>query len=252
MSGELQIVIPMAGRGSRFADAGYERIKPFIDVDGAPMIARVVENLRTHDARFIFVAREEHRAEIEADLAPSLDGVPHDVVYIDLVTEGAACTVLCAQRSLDLEAPMMIANSDQIVDLELQRFVDDAEQRGLDGSILTFLCPDRSTKWSYVRKDEWGEVDLVREKEAISDEATVGIYWFARAEDFVAAAIDMIARNERVNGEFYVCPVYQWAIEDGARVGTYQIAQAAMHGIGTPQDLDAYLAWRAASGSATT
>lgn len=242
MPGKLQIVVPMAGRGSRFADAGYKRIKPFIDVAGEAMIARVAKNLRTDDARFVFIAREEHREELEAELAPSLGGIEHEIVYIDLVTEGAACTVLCAQRSLDLEAPMMIANSDQIVDLAIRDFVADANTRALDGSILTFRCPDRSTKWSYVRKDASGYVDLVREKEAISDEATVGIYWFARAGDFLASAIDMIARNERVGDEFYVCPVYQWAIAAGARVGTFEIAKEAMHGIGTPADLDAYLA----------
>ncbi|MCA8972396.1 MAG: glycosyltransferase family 2 protein [Planctomycetes bacterium] len=237
----LQIVVPMAGLGSRFADRGYEKIKPFIDVAGRPMIARVCENLRVDGAKFVFIAREEHRQEIECELEPCLDGTAFEVVYIERVTEGAACTVLCARKALDLAAPMMIANSDQIVDLDMDTFVADAEERRLDGSILTFPCPDRSTKWSYVRVDVNGLVDLVREKEPISDRATVGIYWFARASTFFDGALDMVARNERVNGEFYVCPVYQEAIRGEQRIGIFDIPVAAMHGIGTPEDLEAYL-----------
>ncbi len=246
--GQLQIVIPMAGLGSRFANAGYTKIKPFVDVAGRPMIARVCENLRVEGARFVFIARSLHRPELEAELEPCLDGCDHSIVYIDEVTEGAACTVLCARAVLDPEAPLLIANSDQIVDLDLEVFVADACRRALDGSILCFPCPDRSNKWSYVRLDANGHVDLVREKVPISDRATVGIYWFAQARTYIDGAIDMVARNKRVNGEFYVCPVYQEAIDSGAKVGIFDIDIEAMHGIGTPEDLDAYLALLAPKG----
>lgn len=239
---DVQIVIPMAGLGSRFQEAGFRKIKPFIDVAGKAMITRVVENLAVDGARFVFIARGEHRSAIENELEPCLDGVAHEVVYIDGVTEGAACTVLCAARSLDPSRPMLIANSDQIVDVSISEYLDDAIGRQLDGSILTFSCPGGDTKWSYARQRADGLVDLVREKEAISEQATVGIYWFARAGDFVTNAVDMIARNERVNGEFYVCPVYQWAIATGARIGVYEIPPSAMHGIGTPRDLEVFLA----------
>ena len=231
----------MAGLGSRFANAGYEKIKPLIDVDGATMIERVVDNLRVPGARFVFIARREHEADLASELLPRLEGVDHDIVYIDLVTEGAACTVLHARPQIQGDAPLVIANSDQIIDASLADFVDDCLIRDLDGSIMTFECPDRDPKWSFARTDEHGRVTEVREKVAISSTATVGIYLFRRGSDFVNGALDMIVRNERVNGEFYVCPVYNQLIRQDKSIGIWDIPMDAMHGIGTPRDLDAYL-----------
>ncbi len=119
-----------------------------------------------------------------------------------------------------------------------------AFDRGLDGSILVFRDDDRDPKWSFAEVDAGGIVVRVAEKQPISDLATVGIYLFRRGRDFVAAAADMIANNDRVNGEFYTCPVYNYAIRAGARVGVWEIPQTAMHGLGTPDDLDAFIAER--------
>ncbi len=238
----VNVVIPMAGLGSRFRDAGYRKIKPFIDVLGKPMIERVVDNLRIPDARYVFVVRREHEAEFEAELGPVMQGTPHEVVYIDLVTEGAACTVLHARRLFDNDRPLLVANSDQIVDIDVAQYVADCDARGLDGSILTFECPEKHTKWSYAALDQAGLVTEVREKVAISTHATVGIYYWTRGKDYVGAAIDMIVNNDRVNGEFYVCPVYNYNVREGSRIGVYDIAPEAMHGTGTPADLDAYIA----------
>ncbi len=166
-----------------------------------------------------------------------------DLVFspIDFVTEGAACTVLTSRRHLNPDAPLLIANCDQIVDFAVEDFIRDAITRDLDGSILCFKDKDRDPKWSFARINQQGLVDEVKEKVAISDNATVGIYYFKRASDFINAATDMIARNERTNNEFYVCPVYNDLIREGARIGIYMIAPEAMHGIGTPADLNTYL-----------
>lgn len=237
----LNIVIPMAGLGSRFQDAGYTKIKPFIDVLGKPMIQRVVENLEVPDARYVFIVRREHQKHFEEELQSAIGDLEHEVVYIDLVTEGAACTVLHARKWIDCDAPLLIANSDQIVDIEIADFVDDCLERGLDGSILTFECPDKDTKWSYAKLDADGHVVEVREKVAISTTATVGIYMYRRGADYVDAAIDMIAHNDRVNGEFYVCPTYNYSVREGRRIGVFDIAADAMHGTGTPADLESYV-----------
>ncbi len=237
----VQVVIPMAGLGSRFSKAGYVKPKPFIDVDGATMIERVMDNLRVEGGRFVLIARREH-----LDAEPAVvDGLQRrrDLVFspIDFVTEGAACTVLTARSHLDLDAPLMIANCDQIVDFDCADFLQDAWQRELDGSILCFRDRDRDPKWSFARVDDNGFVEEVKEKVAISDLATVGIYYFRHAGDFIDATIDMIAANDRSNNEFYVCPVYNYLRRRGGRIGVYEIDVAAMHGIGTPPDLDAYL-----------
>ena len=235
------VVIPMAGQGSRFAKAGYAKPKPFIDVAGKPMIEQVMENLATPGASYLLLARPEHlEAEPEAAAALETSG---DVTFlqVDKLTEGAACTVLLARRLIDGYRPILIANCDQIVDFDCAEFIADCEQRGLDGSILCFRDAALDPKWSFARVGPDGLVEEVQEKKPISDLATVGLYYFARGSDFVDAAIDMIARNERVNGEFYVCPVYNYAIRQKKRIGVYEIPADAMHGIGTPEDLEQYL-----------
>nr|CAD6632304.1 nucleotidyltransferase [Pseudorhizobium flavum] len=237
----VQVVIPMAGLGSRFSQAGYAKPKPFIDVDGVTMIERVMDNLRVDGGRFILIARRDH---LEAEPAVVENLMRRgDISFspIDFVTEGAACTVLTARSHLDLEAPLMIANCDQIVDFDCSAFIKDAMDRALDGSILCFRDPDRDPKWSFARINDNGRVDEVREKVAISDLATVGIYYFRRTGDFIDAALDMITANDRSNNEFYVCPVYNYLCRRGSQIGVYEIGSQAMHGIGTPADLNDYL-----------
>ena len=237
----INIVIPMAGLGSRFSDAGYEKPKPFIDVAGKPMIVRVLENLSVPSARFILVARKEH-LEQEQVLVKFIESV-YQVKFIatDGLTEGTACTVLSARRYINNDDPLIIANSDQIIDANLSDLITDARSRDLDGSIITFFDEDKDPKWSFAQLDENDLVARVKEKEAISHHATVGIYYFKTGEMFVNGALDMIVANERVNREFYTCPVYNYLINDRKKIGIFEIPSDSMHGIGTPDDLNSYV-----------
>lgn len=237
----LNVVIPMAGLGSRFANAGYVRAKPFIDVCGKPMIVRVLENLVYPDARYLLIAREEHLIHERGLVDQIREQWNVEFISINQVTEGAACTVLFARTWIDTRDPLVIANSDQIVDACFADYVDDCFKRKLDGSIMTFCDPFRDNKWSFARVDDCGIVREVREKDPISDIATVGIYMFSEGRNFVGAALDMVVRNDRVNQEFYVCPVYNYAIRNAMRIGIYPIEFSQMHGIGTPDDLSAYV-----------
>lgn len=237
----INIVIPMAGLGSRFSSAGFDKPKPFIDVLGKPMIVNVLDNLKCKNARYILIARKEH-IDQESELCKKIMSEYNAVfVPIDQTTEGAACTVLFAREFINNDTSLIIANSDQIIDGTFQHFVDDCRERGLDGSIMTFKDPHKDTKWSFARVDGRGYVLEVKEKQAISDMATVGIYLFSKGRDFVNASLDMIVRNDRVKNEFYVCPVYNHAIRTGSKIGVYDIPFVAMHGIGTPEDLAAYI-----------
>lgn len=164
----LNIVIPMAGLGSRFIKAGYATPKPFIDVVGQPMIQRVVNNivpLEPHD--LIFIARTEHKDFIKRYMSFATN-----VLYVDKVTEGAACTVLLAKELIDNSCPLMIANSDQFViwndkakirtagihnglwaswreSDNVQDMINDANIRSLDATIATFHSSH--PKWSYAK-----------------------------------------------------------------------------------------------------
>jgi NDP-sugar pyrophosphorylase family protein len=238
----LNIVVPMAGAGSRFAVRGYRDPKPLIPVLGVPMIRRVIENLRpSQPHRFVFVCQRAHLAAyaLEPRLRAWAPGC--EIVALDGLTQGAACTVLAARALIDDGQPLMIANSDQYVETDLDAYLAQLPARDLDGLIMTMTASD--PKWSYAQLDADGRVRRVVEKQVVSDEATVGIYNFRAGRMFVAAADEMIARDERVNGEFYVAPAYDAMVRAGLRVGVHNIGHEGrgMHGLGTPEDLERFL-----------
>ena len=240
MNPTLQIVVPMAGRGSRFASAGYTTPKPLIPVGGRPMIQWVIENIRPQRAhQFTFICLAEHLAtypEVPAELKRICPGC--HIVPVRAVTEGAACTVLLAKEFINSDAPLMIANSDQIVDLKMDDYLAAGDAPGVDGLIMTFWADH--PKWSYCRMRPDHTVSEVLEKQVVSNEATVGIYNFRHGREFVRAAEMMIAKDLRVNGEFYVAPCYNQLIEEGAKIVTVKtgVEKDGMYGLGIPEDLD--------------
>lgn len=238
----LNIVIPMAGAGSRFASVGYREPKPLIPIQGVPMIRLVINNLRPRiPHRFIFICQAAH-VEAYGLTALLQEWAPGSVVMgINGLTEGAACTVLTARALIDNNDPLMIANSDQWIDTSIDGYLQGMEDSHSNGYIMTMRADD--PKWSFVGLDAQGLVTRVVEKQVISNEATVGIYNFRRGADFVAGADAMIASDLRVNGEFYVAPVYNTLIAQGHKVGIYNIGEVenGMYGLGTPADLDIFL-----------
>lgn len=238
----LNIVIPMAGAGSRFAREGYKDPKPLIPINGVPMIQVVINNLKpSRPHRFIFVCQQAH---VEAyGLEEKLSKWAPDCQIIGLhgLTEGAACTVLSARELIDNQDELMIANSDQYIDVAIDDYLESMDKANLDGLIMTMRAND--PKWSFVGLNQHNRVTTVVEKEVISDEATVGIYNFKRGTDFVTAADQMIECNLRVNNEFYVAPAYNQLIDDGKTIGIYNIGEEAngMYGLGTPADLNLFL-----------
>ena len=225
----LNILIPMAGEGKRFKDAGYEVYKAFLPVGRKRMIDAVIENVRpTQPHQFVFVSRY--------DLL--LDALPRGSFVLRLAepTEGAADTVLKVREMIDTESPLLIVNSDQVIDFDINAFL--AEARRYDGLILTF--PATENKWSFDKVED-GLVTEVAEKNPISNHATCGVYYFDNGHDFVEAADRMIAKNIRTKGEYYLCPVYNEFITMGKKVGIYEVPANAMWGLGTPEDYEAYL-----------
>ncbi|MUK29466.1 NTP transferase domain-containing protein [Aliivibrio fischeri] len=238
----LNIVIPMAGKGSRFVDAGYTDPKPLIDVNGKHMIEVVINNLTpTCEHRFIFVCQEDHVKEYKLERIFSKACGNFEIVPINGVTEGAAITVLKARELFDNDEPLMIANSDQWVDIDINDYLSDMERRKLDGSMLTMKADD--PKWSYAKVDDFGVVSEVVEKIVISDEATVGIYNFRKGSDFCHFADYMVDEDIRSNGEFYVAPVYTFMANNKRVIGVYNVGSEAngMYGLGIPSDLNLFL-----------
>jgi HAD superfamily hydrolase (TIGR01509 family) len=233
---KLNVLIPMAGAGSRFKQVGYTFPKPLIDVEGKPMIQLVVENLNI-DANFIYVVQKSHREKYNLDTLLNLITPNCRIVEVDKITEGAACTALMAKKYIDNDNPLFFANSDQYVEWDSNEFMYKMNETGSDGGIVTF----KSThpKWSFAKLDRQGFVTEVAEKNPISDLATVGFYYWKKGSDFVKYAESMISQNLRVNNEFYVCPVFNLAIKDNKKIRTFDVEK--MWGIGTPEDLNFYL-----------
>lgn len=238
----LNIVIPMAGAGSRFAKVGFRNPKPLIKIHGVCMIRLVIENLRpARPHRFIFVVQRSHAKDYPLKEILDAWAPGSAMVELDGLTEGAACSVLAARELINTNMPLMIANSDQYVGCNINDYLATLDTNGLDGLIMTMSADD--PKWSYVGMGESAFVERVVEKEVISNEATVGIYNFRRGADFVNAADKMIETNQRSKGEFYVAPTYNQLIALDQKVGIFNIGSEAkgMYGLGTPEDLQLFL-----------
>lgn len=233
--GKMNVLIPMAGAGSRFEKAGYTFPKPLIDVDGKPMIQVVVDNLNI-DAKHIFIVQKAHYEQYNLKNVLSSIVSNCEIIQVDGVTEGAACTTLLAKELIDNDEPLLMANSDQFIEWDSNKFMYSMIADTIDAGILTF--ESTHPKWSYAKLNESGFVSEVAEKNPISKNATVGVYYWNKGSDYVKYAEQMIEKDVRVNNEFYVCPVFNEAILDNKRIKTYDIDK--MWGLGTPEDLETF------------
>jgi len=234
----MKILIPMAGEGSRFAQEGYTFPKPLIDVNGKPMIQAVVENL-DFDCEYIFLVRQEHLDKYNGlvDTLARITNGNFKYVPVDSLTEGAACTALLAEKYINNDEDLLIANSDQYIEYEAQNFNALKTLTTVDAMVFAFNAVH--PKWSFVKTNSRGFVTEVAEKRPISNIATCGIYWYRKGSDFVRYAKQMIEKEIRVNNEFYIAPVYNELIEDGKNLVPFYVHK--MWGIGTPEDLRRFL-----------
>jgi HAD superfamily hydrolase (TIGR01509 family) len=233
---KMNVLIPMAGAGSRFAQAGYTFPKPLIEVNGKPMIQVVVENLNV-EAHYIFLVQKEHYEKYNLKQLLNLIAPGCDIVQVDGITDGAARTTLLAKELINNDEPLLMANSDQFVEWNSNECLYGFTADKVDGGIVTFKATH--PKWSFARVGDDGFVAEVAEKNPISDDATVGIYYWKKGSDYVSYAEQMIEKDIRTNNEFYVCPVFNEAIGDGKKIKIKQIPK--MWGIGTPEDLEYFL-----------
>ena len=233
---KMNVLIPMAGAGSRFSQAGYTFPKPLIEVEGKPMIEVVVNNLNI-EAHYIFIVQKDHYEKYNLKYLLNLIAPNCDIIQVDGITEGAACTTLLAKKLINNNDPLIISNSDQYIEWNSNECLYAFSADEIDGGILTFKS--HHPKWSYARTGNDGFVLEVAEKKPISEHATVGVYFWKHGEDYVKYAEQMINNNIRVNNEFYVCPVFNEAIKDNKKIRIKEIEK--MWGIGTPEDLNYFL-----------
>ena len=235
---KMNVLIPMAGAGSRFAKVGYTFPKPLIDVKGKPMIQVVAEMLNV-EANFIYIVQKSHREQYNLDTLLNLITPNCKIVEVDGMTEGAACTTLLAKELINNDSPLILSNSDQFIEWDSTEFMYKMNEKDYDGGIICF--PATHPKWSFAKTDENNIISEVAEKNPISDQATAGIYYWKKGSDYVKYVEQMIEKDIRVNNEFYVCPIYNEAIQDNKIVYNHKIPAENMWGLGTPEDLKYYL-----------
>lgn len=229
----------MSGGGSRFAQNGHLLPKPLIEVkDGISMVEMVVRNLAINGTHIFLVLKDHYD---RYDLKQALERIVKnpEIIIVDQVTQGTTCTVLLAKEYINNNTPVFIANADQFIDKwSFDDFNNKMKSENLDGGIPVFTATDAS-KWSFAKLDEEEFVTEVAEKNAISNIATCGLFWFKKGSEFVTYAEQMIDKNIRHNNEFYLCPVYNELIADNKKIKTYPVQ--AMWGTGTPADLNYFV-----------
>lgn len=235
----LTVLIPCAGSGRRFAEAGYKDPKPLIDVNGLPMVVRsvnsILQGMTFGSYQLLFVTKPDPAHVMRDTLHKWFTDC--NVLEVTEKTAGAACTCLSAYSRINNSSPLVIANCDQIIDGGIRPLLETEH----DGAILT-MPADGSDRWSYSRVNKKGLVTKVAEKKAISDRANCGVYYWARGRDFCQWALSMVSREDcKVNGEYFVAPVYNH------RPHEYKVKEVRLEeygeffGLGTPLDLGFYL-----------
>jgi dTDP-glucose pyrophosphorylase len=233
----MNIVMPIAGRGSRFREKGFTEPKPLIKILGKPMIWWATSCITYKPEELIFIVLKEHVEKFSIDQKlKELYGDRIRLVVTDGVTQGAACTVLLAKHLINNDEPLIIYNTDQFFRCPLDKAIREAGP-GVKGLIPVFKATD--PKWSFAKADENGFISEVAEKVPISSWATVGLYYFAHGKDFVWGAEEMIRKDIRRNNEFYVCPVYSELLAKGCSLKI--VPSDFMWGLGTPEDMDHFI-----------
>lgn len=239
---KIQLVVPMAGKGQRFVDSGYKELKPFLPIHGMPMISLVLRNLLTEDVGSVVLVCQRS-SKLDTDLRKILSWVkiPLTIYYVDEITEGPADTVRISRPVIDDSLPMVIANSDQFINWNTSEFYKQLTSSKYDGLVLTMQ--DSDPKWSYAKVDRTGEILEIKEKQVISQHATVGIYGFKNAEIAWKLFQEMWTVNDRTNNEFYVAPSYNYMNKFNLKSGIIDLGPVSqiMHGLGIPKDYEDFI-----------
>lgn len=239
---QIQLVLPMAGRGTRFKESGYKITKPLLPVHGIPMFKIVLANLLSeHVKKVVIISQVELNLKSQIEEIQKNIEIEFNLIEIDYTTEGPASTVKLAKQFIDLDLPVVTANTDQYLNTEIDNFYDDLIHNSLSGSILTM--EDNDPKWSFVKLDNKGKVMDVQEKQVISKFATVGIYGFKKGKLLFDSIEKMVNEENKVNGEYYIAPLYNYLIKEGHRINSLftGTVNEIMFGMGIPEDYEEFI-----------
>ena len=235
----MNIIILMAGPSKDFENQGFVYPKYLLEMNGEPIIQRVVEGVKSLKADISFVIRKED--DDKAYLASTLQILaPNSVVYkVGEETQGAVCSALFAIDSINNDDELIVLNGDQLVKKGLPEAIAEFRKKEYAGGVIVFRSVH--PRWSYVSLDENGLVNETSEKRPISDMATAGCYYFRHGKDFVEAAFNTIRKDVNYEGKYYICSTYNELILNQQKVGVYEINKKDYISFATPQMYENYL-----------
>lgn len=233
----MNVILPMAGRGTRFSNFGYSTPKPFIEINGRPMFLWAIESLNGLKVdNLLIVVLAEHRVNYQLDkLLESNCKFPYTIVTIDDITEGQLCTVLSAENYMKFDQDILIISSDTLVISNIKDVINDNSSAN---GIISTMVSNIGDNWSFVKIDDKNTVTEVAEKKRISDCISTGLYYFKNTKQFLKYAHQLIQFDIRVNGEFYIIPVYDLMLKDKLN---FKIANSIqMWDMGNPEAKNAF------------
>lgn len=240
MQEKINIIIPMAGAGSRFQVAGYDKPKPFIPFNGKMMIEHVLDSFSDIDANIYLVIQEKFLYDQNKELNSIKSKYNLNFVVVPKLTMGAACTCMAAHKFINNDTRVLFADSDTIFDNGIiKKFLQDASNRDLDASLLTFKSSNPC--FSYAKLSTNGYLIKTREKEPISDNAISGVYYYKKGVDFLSAAMDLVVAQDTQKGEFYMSNTYNYFVKYSYKIGIYTISQDDFYCVGTPEQLNDFI-----------
>lgn len=238
----MNVLIPMAGRSQYFSETEFPFPKPLIEIGSRTIIEHVVENLATahDDVNFIFVVSGDDCRQYHLDSTLNIitDG-RCEIIRLDKETRGSACSALMAVDAIANDTPLLISNSDQIFEDRVADLI--ADFHTVDAGIVSF--DSVHPRWSYIRLDEDGRVVETAEKRPLSRHAIAGLYYFRRGQDFVEAAMQMIHKDENINGNYFISPALNQMILAGKVIRMRKVDNERYHTFYTPQKIKEYEDW---------
>jgi NDP-sugar pyrophosphorylase family protein len=238
---KLNIVIPLAGKSIFFNDSEYIYPKPLIEINNKTMIQLVIENLSLikSDKRFIFILNRQDCTKYHLDDVLSLlTDKKCDIIVLEKETKGAACSVLMAIDKINNGEPLIIANADQLFDIDLNKVLDTFDKNSVDAGVICFEAVH--PRWSFVRLNEKNKIIETAEKRPISKNAIAGFYYFKQGKDFVAAAMGSIRKDANVDGLYYISPTFNELVLSSKNLEIFSIPKEKYHTFYTPQKIKEY------------
>lgn len=209
------------------------------EIGNNSLLEKIIQNTSTlSNGKYSFIFLEKESQRFHLDKIVSLLIKDSKCVLVPEHTQGSACTALLSASQLDQDAELLIVSANELVDLDLETVIVGFREKKLDAGTLIFrsLHP----RYSFVSLDENGFVKETAQKEPISNNATVGIFWYAKTSDFVNGAKNLIRKDAKVDDKFFLAPVFNELVLQHKRIGVFNLPDGRYFPLKTEQQIDIF------------